>query len=609
MKGTLIPALILCSVAFPDTALQTDWSGGPGVEGPVLEWDLRFASAVGLNWDDPAGQLRLGYGAIDPEGHPVISAYAGAFFVRASDIDGDGDMDLVGSAYVQGDVSWWENSDTAPGVFISKTTLDDGLVYAAGIHSADIDDDGDMDVLGTGAFQGEIALWRNLDGTGSSWQRVQIATGFLSAWSVYAGDMDGDGDMDVLGAAHQGDVISWWENINGSGTSWSEHIVEHPFDGACSVFADDMDGDGDLDVLGAGRMADEIVWWENTDGTGTAWIRRTVREGFDGACSVLTGDIDSDGDADVVGAAYNQSSIVWWENTDGTGLIWDEHTVDSLFTGAFSVFAADIDDDGLLDLAGAARDDGQVAWYRNVDGAGTQWDRHVAGEAFEDATCVTAADLDGDGLPDIAGAAFIDDEIAWWKVADSVLEGVLASSILDTDTEPDWGGITWVSSTPSGTDLCFQVRSSDDIGGMGAWSDTIWTPGSLDPFAEHGDRYIQYRTILLAGNPGLTPVLEDITVSWDPLGIHGTSPETGLSVSGPSPNPAPGVVDLRVMLDEPGHLELGIYDLSGRLAAADGGTFPAGESTFTVGGLSPGIYFVIIRTEDLKWSGRFTIVR
>ena len=87
---------------------------------------------------------------------------------------------------------------------------------------------------------------------------------FTGANSVYATDVDGDGDLDVLGAADIVDDITWWENANGAGTSWTEHTVDGSFDGARSVYAADLDDDGDMDILGTAYNADDITWWENT---------------------------------------------------------------------------------------------------------------------------------------------------------------------------------------------------------------------------------------------------------------------------------------------------------------------------------------------------------
>ena len=76
-----------------------------------------------------------------------------------------------------------------------------------------------------------------------------IDADFDGAESVYAADIDGDGDMDVLGAAYQAHDIAWWENTAGDGSAWTEHDVNDNFDAARSVYAADIDGDGEQ-VLG-----------------------------------------------------------------------------------------------------------------------------------------------------------------------------------------------------------------------------------------------------------------------------------------------------------------------------------------------------------------------
>ena len=88
-----------------------------------------------------------------------------------------------------------------------------------------------------------------------------IDSNFGGADSVYSADVDGDGDMDVLGAARLADDIVWWENTAGDGSAWTEHIIDNNFNGAVSVYSTDVDGDGDMDVFGAAYDADDIVWW------------------------------------------------------------------------------------------------------------------------------------------------------------------------------------------------------------------------------------------------------------------------------------------------------------------------------------------------------------
>jgi len=72
-----------------------------------------------------------------------------------------------------------------------------------------------------------------------------------------------------------------------------------------------------LDILGAARYADDVTWWENRAGDGRVWTKRTVDGAFEGAASVYSADLDGDGDLDVLGAAYYADDVTWWENRGG----------------------------------------------------------------------------------------------------------------------------------------------------------------------------------------------------------------------------------------------------------------------------------------------------
>ena len=88
-----------------------------------------------------------------------------------------------------------------------------------------------------------------------------ISTSAEYAYSVYAADMDGDGDIDVLSASENDDKIAWYEN-DGS-ESVTTHTITTIADYAVSVYAADVDGDGDMDVLSASSNDNKIAWYEN----------------------------------------------------------------------------------------------------------------------------------------------------------------------------------------------------------------------------------------------------------------------------------------------------------------------------------------------------------
>ena len=92
-----------------------------------------------------------------------------------------------------------------------------------------------------------------------------ISTAGDEPQSVFAADVDGDGDLDAF-SADAGSTIAWHENLAGDGSSWSTHVISTSAPGAFSVFFADVDGDGDLDALSASGSDDKIAWYQNISG-------------------------------------------------------------------------------------------------------------------------------------------------------------------------------------------------------------------------------------------------------------------------------------------------------------------------------------------------------
>ena len=245
------------------------------------------------------------------------------------------------------------------------------VVAPSDVIAADLDGDGDIDIISASRFDNKIAWYENTDGQGTFGHQQIITTRAESARSVFAADLDGDGDIDILsGSSGDGNFkIAWYENTDGLGTFGSQRVINNTTDGGFSVYAADLDGDGDQDIIAA-SFNSRISWYENLDGLGNFGPQQVITTSTSTSTSVFATDLDSDGDLDVLSASWNDNKIAWYENTDGVGTFGPQQVITTNAAVALSVYAADLDGDGDQDVLSASRDDDKIAWYENTDGLG-----------------------------------------------------------------------------------------------------------------------------------------------------------------------------------------------------------------------------------------------
>jgi hypothetical protein len=271
----------------------------------------------------------------------------------------------------------------------------------------DVDRDGDADLVAAGA--GNVHWYEN---AGGSFTQRTIATVGLFTLAAAAVDVDSDGDVDVLTAGAPANVVLWHENTAGNGSAWTTHTLGTA-DQPRELETGDLDGDGDLDVL-VGSL-NRVAWLENT-GAPSAWPVRTIIS-FAVALpqSVVSVDLDRDGDLDVatVDTQLAPTSVVYWaENTAGNGTAWTLRSAGTAAGGAL-VAAADLDGDGDPDLL-AGYSGAQLRWFENAAGNASAWTMRTI--AVPPGTYrVATGDLDGDGDQDIlAGVAATAADQTFW---------------------------------------------------------------------------------------------------------------------------------------------------------------------------------------------------
>jgi len=350
--------------------------------------------------------------------HSIDADFQGANSVHALDVDGDSLIDVLGAGLGANSITLWKNDGNNP-ILWQKQTIDNGFHAASSVLSIDLDGDQDNDILGSAWMDNEIAWWRNDGGNPILWTKNIISESFAGVEEIYAGDIDNDNDVDVLGAAMNGNQIALWYNNGDVPITWTKQIIDGNINWARSVYAFDVNGDSLLDILGASYTGNSIsVWYNNGDST---WTKQDIDNNFLGAHKVVACDLDDDKDTDIIGAAHIGDQIVWWRNDGGNPIQWSKQIIEDNFDGAISVYACDMDGDEIADILGTTEVSGHVALWLNISGSNISWQKQVLSNSFAGAWGVYAEDIDSDGDIDVLGAASIAGDISWWE-NDGVLD-------------------------------------------------------------------------------------------------------------------------------------------------------------------------------------------
>ncbi|MDA8020847.1 MAG: VCBS repeat-containing protein [Thermoanaerobaculia bacterium] len=421
------------------------------------------------------------------QGDGNLAAFVGVGPVAApgelapADVDGDGDLDVVSTPLNTAAIAWFENTG-APAVhdwpFHGVVGLPTG---ARSVHVADMDADGDIDIVSTWA-DGDEVLWYESVGVGPQWHEHRIDEAAAGARAVLPVDADVDGDIDLIALLFDGDQVRAYENrtIHRNAGAVLPHLMHAAGERPVSMAPADVDGDGDMDALVAlSSAADNLLWLENDGSPGLgSWTTHLLGSAFF-PVSILSADFDSDLDASVLASGGD----IWWLENDGTpGLgLWSAHLIDSgTALSALSQAAVDVDGDGDLDLMTASIDDNELNWFEN-DGtpAVGAWPAHEidAGTTLN-GSAVEPGDLDRDGDIDVLAISQNGDALYWFENDGTPEVGAWAARLVDLSPGAS-PRLARVADMDGDGDLdAVAVRSQPFLPGEIHWFENDGTPGN-----------------------------------------------------------------------------------------------------------------------------------
>jgi FG-GAP-like repeat/Secretion system C-terminal sorting domain len=373
-----------------------------------------------------------------------------AFYnISTSDMDNDGDADILGTISGPSYIPWFENDD---GDWEYHAVMSDAGALL-NLQSIDMDGDGDQDIISEASSL--IMFYENLPG--DSLNRHELPVDIPRMRFLRYADFDNDGDYDFVTFDYGDENIYWIEQTENDLVAHllidlradieSLEIIdsdENPGGGLVFVLDEqatmlsysqnrwhqsnlatvphmtraipaDVDQDGDFDLVvktESWRMGARFLWLEQVSAD-QSFVPHSIDNDLFQVRTMIMQDMDNDSDLDILTTTDSAFiPISWYENTGGQ--TWPQHDVGGVGVTGKRALPRDMDGDGDLDIVAGSvdRDNSGIGWFEKTGLDQYQY-QHIAD--LNDLVSLEALDLDEDGDLDIVASIDHGETAIWWQ--------------------------------------------------------------------------------------------------------------------------------------------------------------------------------------------------
>ncbi len=290
---------------------------------------------------------------------------------------------------------------------------DDGRSQPGWVRAGDIDKDGDLDIVAGGNFS--LYVYEN---KGKEWQKYgNLDSEGMGSNAAVLYDVNSDGYLDVVSGKYWGS-LGWWENPGSLGPIWKFHEIRKASFFLRNLVLVDLDQDGKIEEFIAGwynsywnEISQLRLEWLKPQQSGQSWENHVIepnRIGFNHNHAGLdTGDVDKDGNIDI---AYSNG---WYKAPEKPEESWIWYPATNDVINISNTILQDMDNDKDLDLVISSGHHGRgVYWLENSNPKSDSWTKHIIDNNVIHPEGLAVLDLDEDGDFDIiVSEIFVDN----WK--------------------------------------------------------------------------------------------------------------------------------------------------------------------------------------------------